>query len=301
MEYVVNQIINGICQGAIYALIAIGYSIIVGVVGMVTFTYGEIVMIGAFAAYYTFQLVGTNLVLAILASFAASFIVGGIVYKLCYERFFNSPRHISLLCTIGFSILIKNLAQIIFGPDTKPMINIIENKSYTLEAFGISIVIKQLQIMVLVLVIISSVALTFLFQKTKYGIALRAVSQDKTAAYMVGINVRRTAMVGNCIGCGFGGVAGILLSIYYYSCSPLMGSSFSMKAFSSSVLGGLVDIRMSALGGLCIGIIENMGIMISSATFRDIFAFGFLIIVLIIKPTGFASSGKNRRVKSEKG
>ena len=276
MEYVLNQFVNGICQGAIYALIAIGYSVIVGVVGMVTFTYGEIVMIGAFAAYYTFQLVGTNIVLAIFASFAASFLIGGVVYKLCYERFFNSPRHISLLCTIGFSILIKNL------------INIIENTSYAFELFGVPVIIKKLQIVVVALVAVSSIALTFLFQKTKYGVALRAVSQDKKAAYMVGINVKRTAMIGNCIGCGFGGVAGILLSIYYYSCSPLMGSSFSMKAFSASVLGGLVDIRMSAIGGLCIGIIENLGITISSATFRDVFAFGFLIIVLIVRPLGFA-------------
>lgn len=294
MEYVLNQFVNGVCQGAIYALIAIGYSVIVGVVGMVTFTYGEIVMIGAFAAYYTFQLVGTNIVLAIFASFAASFLIGGVVYKLCYERFFNSPRHISLLCTIGFSILIKNLAQILFGPDTKPMINIIENTSYAFELFGVPVIIKKLQIVVVALVAVSSIALTLLFQKTKYGVALRAVSQDKKAAYMVGINVKQTAMIGNCIGCGFGGVAGILLSIYYYSCSPLMGSSFSMKAFSASVLGGLVDIRMSAIGGLCIGIIENLGITISSATFRDVFAFGFLIIVLIVRPQGFASKNKRR-------
>ncbi|MBQ6594206.1 MAG: branched-chain amino acid ABC transporter permease [Clostridia bacterium] len=297
MEYFLNQFVNGICQGAIYALIAIGYSVIVGVVGMVTFTYGEIIMIGAFAAYYTFQLVGTNLFLAIIASFAASFLVGAVVYKLCYERFFNAPRHISLLCTIGFSTLIKNLAQIVFGPDTKPMINIIDNSSFNFNLFGASIIIKKLQIVVVLLVLVSSLLLTLLFQRTKYGIALRAVSQDKTAAYMVGINVRRTALVGNCIGCGFGGIAGILLSIYYYSCSPLMGSSFSMKAFSSSVLGGLTDIRMSALGGLCIGVIENLGITISSATFRDVFAFAFLIIVLVIRPQGFASGGRKRGKK----
>lgn len=292
MEYFLNQLINGICQGSIYALIAIGYSVIVGIVGMVTFAYGEIIMIGAFAAYYTFQLVGNNVFLGLIAAFSASFIVGSIVYKLCYERFFNSPRHVSLLCTIGASILIKNLAQIVFGPDTKPMINIIENTSYNLNVFGASIIIKKLQIVVLVLVAISSILLTFLFQRTKYGIALRAVSQNKTAAYMVGINVRRTAMLGNCLGCGFGGLAGVLLSIYYYSCSPLMGGSFSMKAFSASVLGGLVDIRMSAIGGLCIGIIENLGITYSSATFRDVFAFTFLIAVLILRPRGLASKRK---------
>lgn len=111
MEYFLNQLINGLCQGSIYALMAIGYSVIVGVVGMVTFTYGEIMMIGAFSAYYIFLLVGNNLPLAIMAAFAGSFVIGIVVYKLCYEKFFNAPRHISLLCTIGISMLIKNLPR----------------------------------------------------------------------------------------------------------------------------------------------------------------------------------------------
>lgn len=149
--------------------------------------------------------------------------------------------------------------------------------------------IKLLQIVVIVLVVVLATALTLFFNKTKWGIALRAVSQNKDAAYLVGINVKRTAMIGNCIGSGFGGIAGILLCIYYYSVSATMGGVYSMKAFAASVLGGLVDIRFSALGGLCIGVIENLGIAISAATFRDVFAFGFLILVLLIRPQGFVS------------
>lgn len=289
MEYFLNQLINGLCQGSIYALMAIGYSVIVGVVGMVTFTYGEIMMIGAFAAYYSFTCFGNNLPLAILAAFGSSFVLGIVVYKLCYEKFFNAPRHISLLCTIGFSMLIKNLAQIFFGPETKPVLNIVDNKTFTFRVLGANVDIKMLQILVILLVVVSALALTLFFNRTKWGVALRAVSQNKEAAYMMGINVKATAMIGNCIGCGFGGIAGILLSIYYYSVSATMGGMYSMKAFSSSVLGGLVDIRFSALGGLCIGIIENMGIVVTSATFRDVFAFGFLILVLIIRPQGFVS------------
>lgn len=295
MAYILNQLLNGLCQGSIYALMAIGYSVIVGVVGMVTFTYGEIMMIGAFAAYYIFNGIGNNLPLAILAAFAGSFAVGIVVYKLCYERFFNAPRHISLLCTIGISMLIKNLAQIVFGPDTKPVLNIIDNKTFTIHIFGAALNIKLLQIMIIVLVIIFAFALTLFFNKTRWGIALRAVSQNKDAAYLMGINVKRTAMLGNCIGCGFGGIAGILLAIYYYSVSATMGSSYSMKAFAAAVLGGLVDIRFAALGGLCIGVIENLGIVFTSATFRDVFAFAFLILVLIIRPQGFASK-KGARV-----
>ena len=295
MEYILNQLINGICQGSIYALMAIGYSVIVGVVGMVTFTYGEIMMIGAFSSYYIFTGLSNNLPLAILGAFAGSFIIGSIVYKLCYERFFNAPRHISLLCTIGISMLIKNLAQIVFGPDTKPVLNVIDNTTFTLNLFGANLNIRLLQIVVIVLVIVFAVALTLFFNKTKWGVMLRAVSQNTDASYLMGISVKRTALLGNCIGCGFGGIAGILLALYYGSVSATMGASYSTKAFAASVLGGLVDIRFSALGGLCIGIIENMGIIFTSATFRDVFAFAFLILILIIRPQGFVSK-KGARV-----
>lgn len=295
MGYILNQLLNGICQGSIYALMAIGYSVIVGVVGMVTFTYGEVMMIGAFSAYYIFQGVGNNLPLAILAAFAGSFVIGIVIYKLCYEHFFNAPRHISLLCTIGISMLLKNLAQIVFGPETKPVLNIIDNKTFNINLFGAVLNIKLLQIVIIILVIVLAVALTLFFNKTKWGVMLRAVSQNKDASYLMGINVKRTALLGNCIGCGFGGIAGILLSIYYYSVSATMGSSYSMKAFAASVLGGLVDIRFSALGGLCIGIIENLGIVATAAVFRDVFAFAFLILVLLFRPQGFVSK-KGARV-----
>ncbi len=294
MDVFINQLINGICQGAIYAMMAIGYSVIVGVVGVVTFTYGEIMMIGAFSAYYSFQFFGDNIFIAIIAAFIGSFLIGIVVYKVCYERFFKAPRHISLLCTIGFSILLKNLAQIVFGPEIKPVVNVVENKSFSIPLGEGTIEIRLIQIVIIVLVIFFSAALTLFFNKTRYGIALRAVSQDKDASYLMGIDVKRTALIGNCIGCGFGGIAGILLSLYYYMVIATMGQTTSMKAFASSVLGGLVDVRMSALGGLCLGIIENLGIAITSSQFRDVFAFGFLILVLIIRPQGFASKKGSR-------
>ena len=219
MEYFLNQLVNGLCQGSMHALMAIGYFVVVGVVGMVTFTHGEVIMIGAFAAFYMFNAFGNNLLLGIIASFCASWLIGMLVYKVCYEHFFNAPRHISLICTIGISTLIKNLAQIVFGPNQMPMLNIVENSIYEIGPIQIS----SVQILVLVIVIILAGTLSVVFNRTKWGIALRAVSQDKTAAYMVGINVKRTAMIGNCIGCGLGGVAGMLLSIYYQSLSATMG------------------------------------------------------------------------------
>lgn len=291
MVYLLLQLINGICQGAIYALLAIGYSVIVGVVGMVTFTYGEVIMMGAFTALYTYQYFGNNFIVGIIASFASAWILGIIIYYVCYKHFMNAPRHISLLCTIGFSILVKNLAQIIFGPNQIPMLNIIHNTVYHIGVFQI----QKIQIIIIITVVALAIILGILLNKTRWGITLRAVSQDKTAAYMVGINVNRMAMVGNCIGCGLGGIGGTLLGIYYQMAQATMGGTYGMKAFEASVLGGLTDIPFSALGGLSLGVIENLGITFTSASFRDLFSFGFLIGVLIIKPTGFKSK-KGARV-----
>ena len=200
MDYFFNQLINGLCQGAIYALMAVGYSVVVGVVGMVTFTHGEVMIMGAFAAYYAFLYCGTNLLLGFIVAFSASWIMGILVYKVCYEHFFNAPRHISLLCTIGFSMLVKNLAQIIFGPNQVPMLNIVNIKFYHIGPVQIS----SLQLLIIFLVIGLSLALSYVFNHTKFGVMLRAVSQDKTAAYMVGINVKKVARLGNCVGCGLG-------------------------------------------------------------------------------------------------
>jgi len=284
VDYYVSQLINGLCQGSIYALMAIGYSVVVGVVGLVTFTHGEVIMVGAFASYFAFQMFGDNLFLGMIASFLASAFIGLFVYKVCYERFFEAPRHISLICTIGVSMLLKNLAQLVFGPNNKPLLDIVPNKFYGVNNIGITMV----QIIVIVTVVSLSLLLFLFFNKTKWGVMLRAVSQDKRAAALVGINVKGTTLFGNCIGCGLGGVAGMLLAIYYQTLVATMGGPVGMKAFSSSVLGGMTDVPSAALGGLCLGVIENMGITITSASFRDIFAFIFLVLVLLIKPEGFA-------------
>jgi len=284
MDYYISELINGICQGSIYALMAIGYSVVVGVVGLVTFTHGEIIMTGAFASYFAFQMFGNNLFLGIIASFAASAFIGIFVYKVCYEQFLDAPRHVSLLLTIGVSMLLKNLTQILIGPNYLPLLGVVENRFFGIGLIGFNLV----QIIVITTVVSLSLLLFLLFNRTRWGIMLRAVSQDKKAAAMVGINVKRTMLIGNCLGSGLGGIAGMLLAIYYQTLVATMGGSAGMKAFSASVLGGLTDIPSAALGGLTLGIIENLGITFTSASFRDIFAFIFLLLVLLFKPEGFA-------------
>jgi branched-chain amino acid transport system permease protein len=289
--YFFQQFINGLCQGSIYALMAIGFTVVYGIVGLVTFTHGEVIMIGAFASFYCFSAFADNILLAIIAGFAASWIIGIFIFKVCYERFMDSPRHdIPLICTIGMSMLLKNLAQIIFGSATMGMPNAFENQFI---AFG-DIRISYLQLLIMGIVILLTIILSIFLNKIRAGMMLRAVSQDKKAASLVGINLNATTMIGNCIGCGLGGVAGVLLGLYYNSVVYTMGGTAGLKAFCAVVIGGLVSIPGVALGGLLLGICENIGIGLFSSGLRDVIAFVFLVIVLVIRPEGLFTKRKGQ-------
>ena len=285
--YIVEQIFNGISQGMIYALMAIGYSMIVGVTGLVTFTYGEVAMIGAFASYYAFNLLNVPLPIAILCSFLAAGLVGIIIHKVCYEHFLDAPKHISLICTIGMSMLLKNMAQIVFGTEVKPMPDGILRGVINIGSFRIS----YMQLFIFSIVVTMSIVFTLFLHKTKLGMALRSVSQSRKAAAIIGMDVKSITLLGNAIGCAMAGVAGILLACYYTTVAPTMGGSIGLKAFSAAVLGGMTNVAMAALGGLLIGIVESIGITLTSTGIRDAIAFGFLIIVLAISPNGLVRKG----------
>jgi branched-chain amino acid transport system permease protein len=200
------------------------------------------------------------------------------------------------------SMFIKNLAIIVFGSTMKGLPIFFEGKTLvlvekTVNGFKQQLSLTYLQIVVIATVIILALALSLFLNKTRVGMRLRAVSQDRKAAALVGVNVKNTTLLGNCIGCGFGGIAGILLGLYYNSIIPTMGGVAGMKAFSSVVIGGLSNITGAALGGASIGIIENLGIAFipNGSGYRDVFAFVFLIIALVIKPEGlFAKRGNNK-------
>lgn len=286
--YIIEQLINGVCQGMIYALMAIGYSLIVGVTGLVTFTYGEVAMVGAFSAFYAFRALGTHLAIAIMASLLAGALIGIVIHKVCYERFLDSPRHISLICTIGMSMLLKNVAQIVFGTEVKPMPDSFGRGVLEFGAFRL----RYIQITIFLIVVALAISLTLFLKFTRPGMTLRSMSQSRKAASIIGMNVKRSTMLGNALGCSLAGVAGLLLGLYYTTISPTMGGSIGLKAFSASVLGGLTHTAMAAVGGLTIGIVENIGISFVSTGLRDAIAFGFLIVVLMISPQGFARRGK---------
>jgi branched-chain amino acid transport system permease protein len=261
---------------------AIGYALIFGVVGLVTFAHGDVIMIGAFAAYYSFAFFSPHILPAILSGFIASGLLGFFIHRICYNRFFNSPRQIPLICTIGTGMFLRNLIQVAAGTESKPIPGAFSGG--VLEFAGLRITHMQIFIFAVVMVIVS--LLTLFLNKTRAGLSLRAVSMDKTASALLGINIRRTTTLGNMIGCAIAGAAGVLLAMYYGTVTPLMGGAVGMKSFCCAVLGGMASIGGAAIGGLLIGIAENLGIMFLSAGFRDTISFLFLILVLLVKPEG---------------
>ena len=280
--YILQMLINGLCQGSIYALMAIGYTVNFGVVGLVSFSYGETVMVGAYGAFYTFALTG-NFLLSLLIGFFCGGFLGLVQYIVCVQKFLKSPRVISMVCTVAFSILIRTLAQNVFGEETKAMGTVFRIESYQ---FGGGLYITNIQLIVMAVVILSSVALTLFLNKTRVGTMLRAVSQDRKAASLVGINVKRTTMLGNSLGSALGGIAGVLTGVYYATIVPTMGSTGGLKSIISCVLGGQTNILGAALSAVGIGVLENVGIMWINTGLRDIISFIFLVVVLILSPRG---------------
>ena len=282
--YVLQQLINGLSQGSIYALMAIGYTMIVGVVGLITFAYGEMVMIGAMSAYLFYTYVTPNFFLGLLVAFISSGIAGIFIHKVAYERFLDAPKSIALLCTVGCSLLIKNLAQIAFGSQGNAMPPAFETKPFYL--FGTDLYITTIHMVVIAIVVVLAIGLSLFLYKTRVGLMLRAVSQDKMAASLVAINVKKVTLIGNIVGTGLGGIAGLLYGTYLTNVSTLFGTVVGLKAISACVLGGMTNIPGAALGALLIGILENFGIALFTSSYRDIIGFLVVFIALSFRPEG---------------
>lgn len=282
--YVLQQLINGLSQGSIYALMAIGYTLIVGVVGLITFAYGEMVMIGAMSAYLFYTYVTPNFFLGLLVAFISSGIAGIFIHKVAYERFLDAPKSITLLCTVGCSLLIKNLAQIAFGSQGNAMPPAFETKPFYL--FGTDLYITTIHMVVIAIVVVLAIGLSLFLYKTRVGLMLRAVSQDKMAASLVAINVKKVTLIGNIVGTGLGGIAGLLYGTYLTNVSTVFGTVVGLKAISACVLGGMTNIPGAALGALLIGILENFGIALFTSSYRDIIGFLVVFIALSFRPEG---------------
>jgi len=303
MTEFVQQLFNGLSLGSIYALIALGYTMIYGILRFINFAHGDVFMIGAYAGYYLAMLFsfstatgGTSLLISFAILTGAMVIcalLGFTIEKLAYKPLRNSPKLTILITAIGVSLFLEYTGQLVFGADPKSFPTLVENS----PALTIgSAVIYSNSIVVIVVSLICMFVLRMIVMKTKMGTAMRAVSHNMTAASLMGINLSRIISFTFIIGSALAAVAGILFGLNYPKIDPLIGILYGLKAFVAAVLGGIGNILGAALGGLILGIIETFVSGYVSSTFRDAIAFAILIFILLVKPTGLLGKKEVEKV-----
>jgi branched-chain amino acid transport system permease protein len=276
-----EQIINGITQGGIYALIALGFTIIFGTLRLVTFAHGEVFMAGAFVGYTVMKYQQSPLWMAILAAILCSGLLGILIERVGFHFLRRAPHQSSLLITIGFSIVLINLAQFIWGPETQSISSL---KYGDFEILGIYV--SYTQVIVLAVTFLLLALIRVLIYKTKMGRTIRATAQDFEAAYAMGVNIDLVFMLTFALGSLLGGIGGMLVGFYYNAFYPTMGTLPGLKAFSACILGGLTSLGGAVVAGFILGIVENLSVAYISSSYRDVFSFGILILVLILRPKG---------------
>lgn len=286
----IQQLFNGLHVGSIYALIALGYTMVYGIVKLINFAHGDILMMGAFSVYLLMG-VGLPFWLVLIITILLTALAGIVIERFAYKPLRTAPRISALITAIGVSLALENLFMIIFKPDPKPFPEIYKFPNIDLG----NIKISGLTLATIVLSIILMFVLEFFVKKTKTGKAMRAVSQDKQAALLMGINVNKTISITFALGSALGAIGGILYSMAYPLVDPYMGIMPGLKAFIAAVLGGIGIIPGAMIGGFIMGIAESFTKGYISSQLSDAVVFGILIFVLIIKPSGIL--GKNVREK----
>ena len=292
MEFLA-YLINGISLGSIYAIIALGYTMVYGIARMLNFAHGDIIMIGGYVAFLAFASLNLSTILSIILSVVVCAILGVTIERLAYKPLRQATSLSVLITAIGVSYFLQNSAQLIFGAENKMFPSMLPKGNISL--FNGKLAISYSTIITIVTCIVVMVCLTLFVQKTKTGKAMRACSEDKGAASLMGININKTISLTFAIGSGLAAIASILLCVTYPSLSPSLGSMPGIKAFTAAVFGGIGSIPGAFIGGLLLGIIENLTKAYISTQLSDAIVFGVLIIVLLIKPTGLL--GKKRREK----
>ncbi|AXN37680.1 branched-chain amino acid ABC transporter permease [Peribacillus butanolivorans] len=288
----IQQLVNGISLGSIYALIALGYTMVYGIVKLINFAHGDVFMVGSFVGFYSITVLDLSFIPALLISMIVCAIFGVLIERIAYKPLRNATRIAALITAIGVSLLIENGLIYIRGaqPEAYPNDVLPMDK---LDILGVSI--SSQSILILSVSIILMIILQFVVHKTKIGKAMRAVSFDSEAATLMGINVNNTISATFAIGSALAGAAGVIFGIYYIKIEPLMGVLPGLKAFVAAVLGGIGIIPGAMVGGLLLGVIEALVSAAGYSLWRDGVAFIVLILILIFLPQGLF--GKNKREK----
>ena len=287
-------LISGLSLGSVYALIALGYTMVYGIAKMLNFAHGDVIMVGAYIIYVVSTMQGLPLWVGILASVVGCTVLGMLIERLAYKPLRGAQSLAVLITAIGVSYFLQNAALLIFGSSPKSFTSIVNLKPLSL--FGGALVISWEAITTMIVSVIIMVALTLFINKSKQGKAMRAVSEDRDAAQLMGINVNRTITLTFAIGSALAAVAGMLLCSSYPTLTPLTGAMPGIKAFTAAVFGGIGSVPGAMLGGILIGIIQMLANGYISTQLSDAIVFAVLIIVLLVKPTGLLGKKINEKV-----
>lgn len=286
-----EQLVNGLTLGCIYALIALGYTMVYGIVKLINFAHGEVYMIGAFVGMLAITDLHWGVLPAILASMAVCAVLALLVERIAYRPLRKSSRLSALISAIGVSIFLSTLIQLIHGPNTTPFS---VELPFELKIGGVHFSGSQLAILAITALLM--LGLTMFVKYTKIGKAMRACSEEKDAAWLMGINVDRIIAATFAVGASLAAVAGVLIGMYTNAFSPLMGTMAGLKAFSAAVLGGIGSIPGAMVGGLFLGVAEVFGGVYIDSAFRDAIAFAILILVLLFRPAGLLGRPTRQKV-----
>jgi len=305
VNYFLQQVINGVTLGAIYGLIAIGYTMVYGIIGMINFAHGDIMMIGAFISLIAFLLMAAlgvtflplALLLVLLCSLVFTAIYGWAVERIAYRRLRGSFRLAPLISAIGMSIVLQNAVQLAQGARVKPLQPVIQGGiELSQRGADFPVTLGTLQIIIILLTIFLMAVFTLLIQRTSLGRAQRAAEQDMGMAALLGINVDRVISTTFVIGAALAGVAGLMVTLYYGVVDFYIGFVAGIKAFTAAVLGGIGSLPGAMLGGLLIGLIEALWSGYGSIEYKDVAVFAILVLVLLVRPSGLLGKPEIEKV-----
>ena len=287
-------LINGISLGSIYAIIALGYTMVYGIAKMLNFAHGDVIMVGSYVVFLSMGTLGLPPVGAVLLAVVVCTVLGMTIEKIAYKPLRKASPLAVLITAIGVSYFLQNAALLLFGANTKMFTSVIKIGAITLAGGSINIS-GETQVTIIACIIIM-IALSLFIKKTKAGQAMLAVSEDKGAAELMGVNVNGTISLTFAIGSALAAIAGVLLCSAYPTLTPYTGSMPGIKAFTAAVFGGIGSIRGAFIGGILLGIIENLSKAYISSQLSDAIVFSVLIIVLLVKPTGILGKKINEKV-----
>ena len=286
-----QQLINGLILGSVYALLALGYTMVYGIIKLINFAHGDIYMMGAFIGYFLITKYHMNFFVALVLTMVLTAILGVVIEFLAYRPLRNSTRIAALITAIGVSFFLEYSMVRLVGANKHAFPQTLATVKYNLGPVSVT----NVQLIILGVSIFLMLALQFIVQKTKMGKAMRAVSVDSDAAQLMGINVNSTISFTFALGSALAGAGGVLIGLYYNSVDPLMGMVPGIKAFVAAVLGGIGIIPGAAVGGFMIGLLETFSVSIGLAIYKDAVVYAVLIIILLVRPAGIL--GKNVKEK----